>query len=366
MDAQFAQLDSNPDLIIATPGRLVHLLVEMDRRLNHCRLAVFDEADQLFEMGFAEQLNEIIGRLSVDRQTMLFSATLPPVILEFAKAGLRDPELVRLDVERRLPENLQMAFLHLRHEDKIAALVHLLSHIIGRNEKCVVFVATKHHVELLRMILERYNFDPTYIYSSLDPFARRDMIRRFRLEKPEVETEVEKKFDEDGNEIRGYSNLMIVTDIAARGIDIPLLDCVINFHFPPKAKLFVHRVGRVARAGRPGTAYSFVSSEELPYLLDLHVFLGRPLGYCQKDTKKWDGLLGRFPQAAIDDEHDALVKDFREVNEIQTQTKSAFNAEKGYRRTKEKASRESLEKSKEIDITACAGMAYKIDVKAPV
>ena len=233
MDAQFATLDSNPDLIIATPGRLVHLLVEMDRRLNHCKVAVFDEADQLFEMGFAEQLNEIIGRLSVDRQTMLFSATLPPVILEFAKAGLRDPELVRLDVERRLPENLQMAFMHLRHEDKIAALVHLLSHVIGRDEKCVVFVATKHHVELLRMILERYNFDPTYIYSSLDPFARRDMIRRFRMEKREEPEET--KYDDAGNEIKGFSNLMIVTDIAARGIDIPLLDCVINFHFPPKA-----------------------------------------------------------------------------------------------------------------------------------
>lgn len=83
-------------------------------------------------------------------------------------------------------------------------------------------------------------------------------------------------------------------------------------------------------------------------MLDLHVFLGRPLGYCQKELDKWDGLLGRFPQAAIDDEHDALVKDFREVNEIQTQTKSAFNAEKGYRRTKEKASRESLEKEWDI------------------
>ena len=84
-------------------------------------------------------------------------------------------------------------------------------------------------------------------------------------------------------------------------------------------------------------------------MLDLHVFLGRPLGYCQKEVDKWDGLLGRFPQAAIDDEHDALVKDFREVNEIQTQTKSAFNAEKGYRRTKEKASRESLEKAQDTN-----------------
>ena len=85
MDSQFAQLDANPDLIVATPGRLLHLLVEMGRKLPHVRVAVFDEADQLFEMGFSEQLNEIIARLSPDRQTMLFSATLPPSVLEFAK-----------------------------------------------------------------------------------------------------------------------------------------------------------------------------------------------------------------------------------------------------------------------------------------
>jgi len=335
MDNQFSQLDSSPDIVIATPGRLMHLLVEMERKLNHCKTVVFDEADQLFEMGFSEQLDEILDRLSSERQTMLFSATLPPKILEFAKAGLRDPELVRLDVERRLPENLQMAFFHSRHEDKIPALVHLLTHVIKKDDKCVIFVASKHHVELLRMILLRFNFDPCYIYSSLDPFARKEMIRKFRQEDSE-------------------HNIMLVTDIAARGIDIPLLDCVVNFHFPPKAKLFVHRVGRVARAGRPGTAYSFVSNEELPYFLDLHVFLGRPVGFCLKGGNNWDGLLGRFPQAAIDDEADAIAKDMKEIGEIQSQYKTSQNAEKGYRRSREAASKESMEKAKEIDIATCA------------
>ena len=96
--------------------------------------------------------------------------------------------------------------------------VHLLSHVIKKDDKCVIFVASKHHVELLRMILLRFNFDPCYIYSSLDPFARKEMIRKFRQEDSE-------------------HNIMLVTDIAARGIDIPLLDCVVNFHFPPKVFL---------------------------------------------------------------------------------------------------------------------------------
>ena len=99
--------------------------------------------------------------------------------------------------------------------------VHLLSHVIKKDDKCVIFVASKHHVELLRMILLRFNFDPCYIYSSLDPFARKEMIRKFRQEDSE-------------------HNIMLVTDIAARGIDIPLLDCVVNFHFPPKVTILIY------------------------------------------------------------------------------------------------------------------------------
>lgn len=150
----------------------------MDRRLNYVKMVVFDEADQLFDLGFAEQLNEILGRLPESKQTLLFSATLPNKILEFAKAGLRDPELIRLDVERRLPENLQLTFFHARHEDKIAALLHLLGNVIKADEKIVIFVATKHHVELVKLFLERYNYTPCYIYSSMDPFARKMMISR--------------------------------------------------------------------------------------------------------------------------------------------------------------------------------------------
>lgn len=147
---------------------------------------------------------------------------------------------------------------------------------------------------------------------------------------------------------------MIVTDIAARGIDIPLLDAVINFHFPPKAKLFVHRVGRVARAGRNGIAYSLVSNEELPYLLDLYVFLGRKLSYCLNDDPGWEGRLGRYPQAAIDAEAAGLKRDEAQYHDIALQMKSAANGEKGYRRTREKPSQESANKARDIEIASCA------------
>ena len=172
----------------------------------------------------------------------------------------------------------------------------------------------------------------------MDPAARKQMIQRFRHE------------DEDPEKV---SNILVTTDIAARGIDIPLLDAVVNYHFPPKAKLFIHRVGRVARAGRNGIAYSLVSNEEIPYLLDLHVFLGRQLNYCEDGDEKWDGRLGRYPQSAIDSQFEAIMRDIKESHDIELQMKSASNGDKGYRRTREKPSIESANKAREIDIATC-------------
>ena len=124
----------------------------MDLSLTSMEYVVFDEADRLFEMGFAEQLQDIIRRLPESRQTLLFSATLPRMLVEFAKAGLRDPVLVRLDVDSKLSENLQLSFFGVRAEDKTAALLHLLQSVVPERQQTVVFTATKHHVEYLREV----------------------------------------------------------------------------------------------------------------------------------------------------------------------------------------------------------------------
>jgi len=118
MEDQFAAIHENPDIIIATPGRLLHLVVEMELRLTSLQYVVFDEADRLFEMGFSEQLHEIIRRLPESKQTLLFSATLPKLLVDFAKAGLKDPVLVRLDVDSKLSEQLKQTFLATRADDK--------------------------------------------------------------------------------------------------------------------------------------------------------------------------------------------------------------------------------------------------------
>ncbi|GLH10036.1 Eukaryotic initiation factor 4A-III [Gryllus bimaculatus] len=324
MDSQFAALHGNPDIIVATPGRLLHVCVEMELKLQYVQYVVFDEADRLFEMGFGEQLQELLKRLPEARQTLLFSATLPKMLVEFARAGLNEPALIRLDVESKIPEKLELVFLCCRTDEKIAALLSLLKHVIPSNSQTVVFAATKHHVEYLKMVLDLADISNCCIYSTMDASARKINAAKFQV---------------------GKASVLIVTDIAARGLDIPQLDCVINFNFPAKPKLFVHRVGRCARAGRAGTAYSLVSSEEFPYLLDLHLFLGRPLQIGEESS-----TIGSIPSPVVEEEQIELLNWLTDSSDLKELQKTANNGYKSYLRTRPGASVESVRRAKELGL----------------
>uniref|UniRef100_A0A1B6CZ60 RNA helicase n=1 Tax=Clastoptera arizonana TaxID=38151 RepID=A0A1B6CZ60_9HEMI len=286
METQFSAIHNNPDIIVATPGRFLHICVEMELKLNKIEYVVFDEADRLFEMGFGEQLHEIVHRLPENRQTLLFSATLPKVLVEFARAGLNDPVLLRLDVESKLPDTLDLSLISCRSDEKPAALLCLLKQLIKKDSLTLIFAATKHHVEYLHFLLNRSGIENTYIYSDLAPSARKINAAKFQ---------------------NGKVRVLLVTDVAARGIDIPHLDYVINYNFPAKAKLFVHRVGRCARAGRSGTAFSLISNDEFCYLIDLHLFLGRPLSIVSNDGSGPPDALGRIPQSILEDELSQVI-----------------------------------------------------------
>ncbi|XP_026370701.2 ATP-dependent RNA helicase DDX54 [Ursus arctos] len=334
MEDQFAALHENPDIIIATPGRLVHVAVEMNLRLQSVEYVVFDEADRLFEMGFAEQLQEIIGRLPGGHQTVLFSATLPKLLVEFARAGLTEPVLIRLDVDAKLNEQLKTAFFVVREDTKAAVLLHLLRTVVRPQDQTVVFVATKHHAEYLSELLITQGVSCTHIYSALDQTARKINLAKFT---------------------HGKCSTLIVTDLAARGLDIPLLDNVINYSFPAKGKLFLHRVGRVARAGRSGTAYSLVAPDEVPYLLDLHLFLGRALTPAPRHegfsgAGGTDGVLGRVPQSVVDDEEGSLRSTLAAALELRGLGRVADNAQQQYVRSRPAPSPESIKRAKELDL----------------
>lgn len=387
MEEQFNWMMSNPDIIIATPGRFMHLKVEMQLDLKSIEYICFDEADRLFELGFSEQLNEVLGSLSPDRQSLLFSATLPKSLVEFAKAGLTDPLLIRLDAESKVPENLELAFFSIRDGEKDAALIFILDQVInmplvteeqkrllaGRqiiddeenedeDEKnprkrkrkferkrmapanelpsphsTIVFVPTKHHVEYVYTLLQSLGYACSYIYGTLDQTARKEQLYRFRA---------------------GIASVMVVTDIAARGLDIPVLANVINYSLPSSPKVFVHRVGRTARAGRKGWAYSIIRDIDLPYLLDLEVFLGRKLMLPLQASKELDAqrdisynerlVVGSLPRDLLElqMEHvETLLNRDYDLNNLKI---VALRGEKLYNKTKGSASKESVKRSKQV------------------
>lgn len=371
LEEQFGMMAGNPDIVIATPGRFLHLKVEMDLDLSSIRYVVFDEADRLFEMGFAAQLAEILHGLPPTRQTLLFSATLPKSLVEFARAGLQEPTLIRLDVESKVSPDLESAFFSIKSADKEGALLYILHEVIrmptgptdvaqaleqdkdsSKNSKkrkrseiekaanskesptkhsTIIFAATKHHVDYLYSLLQEAGFPVSYAYGSLDQTARRIQVQNFRT---------------------GVTSILVVTDVAARGIDIPILANVINYDFPSQPKIFVHRVGRTARAGQKGWSYSLVRDADAPYLLDLQLFLGRKLvlGREQGDQVNYaeDIVVGGFPKDQLSQSCEWVTKVLDDVDDLSSQRGVAMKGEKLYMRTRNSASAESAKRAKQV------------------
>ncbi|KAF8545384.1 ATP-dependent RNA helicase dbp10 [Trichophaea hybrida] len=370
LEDQFGFMAGNPDIIIATPGRFLHLQVEMELDLKSVQYIVFDEADRLFEMGFASQLTEILRALPTNRQTLLFSATLPKALTEFAKAGLQEPTLVRLDVDSKISQDLESAFFTVSSSEKEGVLIHILKDVIkipmgetgittigedgeskGKKRKrgsdssnckeapssysTIIFAATKHHVEYLARLINRSGYPVSYVYGALDQVARRNQVARFRSRETQI---------------------LVVTDVAARGIDIPLLANVINYDFPPQPKVFVHRVGRTARAGRRGWAYSMVRAEDAPYLIDLQLFLGRKLVFSKDGERKsqkdfnfaQDVVVGSLQRDPVERCVEAVNKLLEDDSELYSLKGVSVRGEKQYQRSRPPASSESVKRAKEI------------------
>ncbi|KAI4096882.1 MAG: hypothetical protein LQ344_000682 [Seirophora lacunosa] len=369
LEEQFSFMAGNPDIVIATPGRFLHLQVEMSLDLSSIRYVVFDEADRLFEMGFAAQLTEILHSLPQSRQTLLFSATLPKSLVEFARAGLQEPHLVRLDAESKVSPDLQSVFFSMKSAEKEGALLHLLNDVIhmptrrtehgammkeiepGRKGKkrkradmehsdckdsptehsTIIFAATKHHVEYLATLLRLSGFAVSHVYGALDQTARKMQVDYFRT---------------------GATDILVVTDVAARGIDIPILANVINYDYPSQPKIFVHRVGRTARAGQKGWSYSLLRDSDLPYVLDLQLFLGRRLivGRDAAGTANYaeDVAIGSLVRDQLEKNCEWVSKLLDEDADLPQLREVAAKGEKLYMKTRNSASSESVRRAKEL------------------
>ena len=244
MEAQFSDLAGNPDLIVATPGRLLHMVDEVEGfTIRSVTMVCLDEATLL--VGLGDQLRDIL-RLVRRCARRFFSATMPTALAEFVRVGLREPQVIRLDAEMKVSPDLKLSFTVVRVDEKIPALLYVLREVVPPKQQTVVFeAATRHHVELLVTVLESEGIACSSVYGTMDFAARKLNIGKFRARKTEV---------------------LVVTDVAARGIDIPLLDNVVSFDFPPRPKLFVAPRGprRARRARRRRALHPRQGGDGLP------------------------------------------------------------------------------------------------------
>ncbi|MEP6594449.1 MAG: DEAD/DEAH box helicase [Ginsengibacter sp.] len=235
------------DILIATPGRLLDLIEQRFISLQHIETFVLDEADRMLDMGFIHDVKRIITKLPVKRQTLFFSATMPPEISKLSNSILSNPVKVEVTPVSSTAENVKQAVYFVEKNDKRFLLIHLLKDpaIVS----ALVFARTKHGADKIAKELYRANIKADAIHGNKSQAARQKALTDFKC---------------------GKIRVLVATDIAARGIDVDDLSHVINFELPNVPETYVHRIGRTGRAGLSGIALSFCDAEEREYLRDIH------------------------------------------------------------------------------------------------
>jgi len=255
MQQQINELKLNPEFVFATPGRLIDLYKEHYLDLKQVRALVFDEADRLFDMGFKDDMNFILQRVPKGRQLLLFSATLNFEVLETAYSFGSEPIEVTLASPHAKSESVEDKILHVGQDDKGAFLLSLFS--IHKPKQTIVFTNFKNQVELLAAFLRKNNIPAVGISSLLTQAQRQKVMGQFRAE--------------------NATQVLVATDVAARGLDVTGVDLVINYELPQDSESYVHRIGRTGRASERGKAFSLVSDRDLDSLQRIENYLKQPL-----------------------------------------------------------------------------------------
>lgn len=253
MERQLYALRKNPHVIIATPGRLNDYLNRNILKLDNISVLVLDEADMMFDMGFAPQVEEILARIKSEHQTMLFSATMPASIVKLAAAHMKMPVSVEVAPPGTSAEKIDQE-IYIMHKDDRAK--HLLKILEDYKGSVLVFVRTKFGVKGLCDHLKKLGHSAEEIHSNLSLSQRRRSLGNFKA---------------------GKSRILVATDIAARGLDVSGIEIVVNYHLPDKLSDYVHRIGRTARAGKEGKAISFATADQARDIRDIENLISRQI-----------------------------------------------------------------------------------------
>lgn len=245
--SQISALRAGVDVLIATPGRLLDLINQKVVNLQHLQIFILDEADRMLDMGFINDVKKIIAKIPAKRQTLFFSATMPPEIDSLARSILTNPVKVEVTPVSSTAEKITQAVYPVEKKDKASLLIHLLKN--QEMKSVLVFTRTKFGADKLAKLLNRANIPADAIHGNKTQNARQRALTNFK---------------------NGGIRILVATDIAARGIDVEELKYVVNFELPNQPETYVHRIGRTGRAGLSGTALSFCDHEERPYLQDIN------------------------------------------------------------------------------------------------
>ena len=264
--AQTNALRGGVDILVAAPGRLLDLIQQGYITLKHIEYFVLDEADQMLDMGFIHDIKKILAKLPKERQSLFFSATMPENIVALSREILGNYDKVTIQPEQATAERVEQAICYVAKKDKPALLAHLIH---DKNpESTLVFSRTKHGADKIVRKLSKANITAAAIHGNKSQNQRQRALGDFK---------------------KGKLNVLVATDIAARGIDVSQLELVINYDLPNVAETYVHRIGRTGRASASGESISFCDIDEKAYLKDIQKLIGQHIPVIEDHPYPDDG-----------------------------------------------------------------------------
>lgn len=243
IERQLRDLRRGVQIVVGTPGRILDHVKRRSLKLETVKFVVLDEADEMLDMGFIEDIEEIVSHTSEDRQSMFFSATLPREIMKLSNRFLVDPTIIRVERKALTVDAIDQVYIRVRQMDKQELLMRLL--IMEQSRKVIIFCNTKKNVDDLFATLQHKKMAVEALHGDMRQIKRDSVMKRFKS---------------------GRVQILIATDVAARGLDIKEVDMVVNYDLPQDEEQYVHRIGRTGRAGAHGKAYSFVFGREFSVL----------------------------------------------------------------------------------------------------
>ena len=248
-EKQFAELKKNPSVIIGTPGRIIDHLNRGTLSFKNVTYLVLDEADEMLKMGFQDDMETILSNMPKERQTALFSATLPSFIQKLSKKYMNQPEYVQIENKTLTVSNIKEYLYYVKKEQKKDLLLRVLDYYSFSS--VMIFANTKAMVDELILFLQNHHYKADGLHGDLKQISRDRVMQSFRLQAIDI---------------------LIATDVAARGIDIDGIEAIINFDLPQEQEIYVHRIGRTGRAGHTGTAITFATSRQRNAISELERF----------------------------------------------------------------------------------------------